>query len=116
MINKTVSKGKSILKIDFQISSDAEADEIFNSIEEELDSGAKHIVLFFAFICYPYLPYVSLCIRCSSMVKSRNAEFTVIAFKTEFIDVLLETRSERLFNVFRTEQEMESVYSIKEPS
>jgi anti-anti-sigma regulatory factor len=105
---------KSIIRISEHISSDTDIEEITGAVSHEINSGSGHIVISFINVSHPYSAVMSMINRSHSLTSSKGVAFSVVAFKRELIDVLIETRCNRLFGIFRSEQEMETVHLIQQ--
>jgi|GEM_PF-3842813 len=104
---ESVVRGKNmIFRITEKIIADSEIDELAKKVEEELKKGGKKIVISFLPPSYPYSPVLSALTRCYRIAQQYNASVAVVAPKQEFIDVLLETHLDRMFEILRSEEEL----------
>jgi hypothetical protein len=104
-IEPVESHGTMIFRVREKIHADSEIDEIAVRVERELEQGRKKIALSFLPNTYPYSPVLGTLARCHRSAERFGVRLAVIAHTAEFIDILMETRLDRIFDIWRSEKE-----------
>ncbi len=105
-IESITQSGYKIFRIRDKIVADSDIEEVAKEVEKELKKGRKKIALSFLPATYPYSPVLSSLTRCHRTAELYDATVSVVSAKQEFLDVLLETHLDRVFEICRSEEEL----------
>ncbi|MBD3392613.1 MAG: hypothetical protein GF418_11020 [Chitinivibrionales bacterium] len=105
-VETTTYSGYKVFRIRDRIVADSDIDDVAKAVEDDLQKGRKKFAISFLPSSYPYSPILGLLTRCHKTAQKHEAAMVVIAPKQEFIDVLLETHLDRIFEICRSEDEL----------
>jgi anti-anti-sigma factor len=106
LIESIVKKDYLLIKVQQEADGDTDFDQLRKVMTEYIEKGSTKIALSLAINAYPYSKLISALVHCNRLIEKVGGTLAVVQPNQDFLDVLKQTKLDKVFKVFSSEAEL----------